>query len=231
MIRSRRGFQAPRALLGGLLVATAAVMVFAAALSAAGGGRSGYAVAARPLPAGSVIGPGDLTTARMGLPAPVAAGAYRRPDALIGHTLAVTVQPGQLVETSMLGDSPPARLRPVSIPVDTDSLAALDPGQTVDVLAVPAASSSAPQTPTVSVVMRGATLEAVARAGGGILSGSTGATTVVTLGVADLHEAELLVQAAHSATVELVRAVPADGSGTGPGGGAPADAAAYPGGS
>lgn len=215
----RGGSAASRALLGGLLVAAAAVIVFATALSAAGGTQAGYVVAARPLPAGTVIGPGDTETARLGLRGATAAASFRQAGPVIGRTLQVPVQPGQLIESSMLGGTPGAGLRPVSIPVDTDSLAALDPGQLVDVLSTPSASAGtgAVAAPPVTLVMRGATLLSVGRSDSGLLSGGTGGTVVVTVGVSDLGEAEQLVQAAHAGTVELVRAEPSDGSGPGSG--------------
>lgn len=227
VIRARRGSGGQRALIGGLLVATAAVVVFAAVLSAAGSHETSYVVAARPLAAGSIIGPGDVATSRFGLPAAAATASFRQPDQIIGRSVAVAVQPGQLIESTMLGDTSLTRLRPVSIPVDTAALAALVAGDPVDVLSVPAASaassassgssSAATQGPGVIVVMRGATLLSVGQVGSGLLSGSGGGTVVVTLGVADLQEAEQLVAAAHAGTVELVRAEPTDGTGPGAG--------------
>lgn len=215
------GLPGRRAVVGGLLVAAAAVIVFAAALSAAGGHHASYVVAARALPAGSVIGPGDTTTARLGLSGPAAAGAFAQPGALIGRTLAVPVAPGELIESPMLGAGPSAALRPVSIPVDADSLVSLAAGEAVDALATPSASAAATASgtaPSITVVVRGATLLSISRSATGLLSGSTGATVVATLGVTDLGEAEQLIQAAHSGTVELVRAEPGDGSGPGPAG-------------
>jgi Flp pilus assembly protein CpaB len=202
-------------------VAAAAVVVFAAALSASKARDTGYVVAARPLAAGSVIGPDDTTTANFRLSPATAAAAFRREAALIGRSVAVDLQPGELIQSSMLAAGGAARLRPVSVPVDADSLAALAVGQEVDVLSAPGSTAADPasQSPAaVSVVLRGATLLAVGRSGSGFLSGGgSGGTVVVTLGVTDLAEAEQLVQAAHSGTVELLRAEPGDGTGPGAG--------------
>jgi Flp pilus assembly protein CpaB len=201
-------------------VAAAAVVVFSTAVSAAGDHRTSYVVAARPLPAGSVIGVGDMTTAPLALTGATGAAAFRDGSALIGRNLAVAVAPGELIQQSMLASGGAAGQRPVSIPVDADSLAALQPGQAVDVLATPSGGSpGGTATPAVTVVMRGATLESISRADAGYLSATSGSTVVVTLGVSDLAEAEQLVQASHSGTVELVQAEPADGSGLGGGGG------------
>lgn len=203
-------------MLGGLLVATAAVVVFAAALSAAGGGRAAYVVATRSLPAGSVIGPDDLTTARMSLSGATAAASFRDGPALIGRTLAVGAGPGQLIESSMLAAGGPSDLRPVSLAVDADSVTALAAGEPVDVLATSGSGGSG-AVGGASVVLRGATLLSVGRSDSGLLSGATGSTVVVTIGVSDLAEAEALVSAAHAGTVELIRAEPGDGAGIGSG--------------
>ena len=235
MIVGRRGRPASRAALGGLLVAAAAVIVFAAVLSGAGGHRTAYVVAARPLAAGTVIGPGDTTSARLALSTPAAAAAFRLPAPLIGRILAVPVQPGQLVESTMLSAAPDHALRPVSIAVDSVSVAALSPGQTVDVLYTPTSGGSgagtgtaagsglgsgvAPGASGVVLVLRGATLISLGRADNGLLSGASGGTVVATLGVSGLSEAEQLIEAAHSGTVELVQAQPADGQGLGSGSG------------
>ena len=223
-ILGRRGGRAgSRAVIGGLLVAAAAVIVFAAALSAAGTGPRSYVVAERALPVGAQIGPGDLGTARLGLSGATRAAAFANPAGLVGRTVAVALQPGELIQTSMLGNPAGAGLRPVSIPVDADSLSVLSTGQAVDVieLASTAAGSSSAgsgsgSAPTVTVVLRGARLWSIARSDGGALSGTSGTTVVVTLGVADLSEAEAVVAASHAGTVELLQAEPSDGTGPGP---------------
>lgn len=211
-----------RFLFGGMLVAAAAVLVFTAALAASRNHDGSYVVADRPLPAGTVIGPDDTSTVRLGLNGATSSSAFRQASLVVGRTLAVPVGPGQLIMSSMLTTSGGAGLRPVSVPVDPDSLAALSTGVSVDVLAVPGGSGSAASasSSTMSVVMRGATLLSVSRPSSGFLSNS-GTSVVVTLGVGDLAEAEQLVAAAHTGTIELVRAQPGDGTGLGPGGQGP----------
>ncbi len=240
-----------RAILGGFLIAAAAVLVFTGVVST----RShavGYVVAARPLAAGTIIGPGDTATASIDLPGPTGSSAFRNSGVVIGRTLAVAVSPGQLIQSSMLAPAGgSATLRPVSITVDSASLAGLSSGNPVDVLASPSggaggtggagnpsgtpgtggtgASAGTPGTsgagPTgtsgagaseVTVVLRGAALLSISRPNSGIAPIS-GSATVVTLGVATLQEAEMLVQAAQSGTVILVQAAPSDGVGPGPG--------------
>jgi Flp pilus assembly protein CpaB len=196
--------------LGGLLIAIAAVIVFSAVVAGARPRGRPYVVAAQPLPAGAVLGPGDLAMESMTLPGSTRRLAFGAEEDLIGRALAVSVAPGELVESPMLASrSSAAGLRPVSVPVATDSMAGLRAGTPVDLLAVPQASgASAPG--AVSIVLRGATLLSV---GGPATSGSS---TVVTLGVRTLAEAESAVQAAESGTVVLIEAEPGDGTGPGP---------------
>jgi Flp pilus assembly protein CpaB len=199
---------------GGFLVAVAAVVVFAAAVAGASSdhGRP-WVVAARPLSAGTVLGPDDLGTSAMRLSGPAGRMAFRTSGELLGRSLAVSVRPGELIQSTMLapaGSLPP--LRPVSVAVDPVSLADLTPGQPVDVLDV-AGSGSGASPGSVSVVVRGATLMTVGRASSDVLS--PGNSGQVTVGVATLAEVEAVVAAAHSGTVVLVAAEHSDGIGPG----------------
>lgn len=206
-----------RAVIGGFLVAVAVVIVFAAVLSTSGHHMTPYEVAAAPLPAGTTIGAADLTTTRMDLGGSPRSSAFQTPSALLGRTLAVAVPPGALIQSSMLVAPTGSTLRPVSISVDANSLSDLATGQAVDVLDAPSSTTTGTAS-AVTVVMRGATLLSVHHSDSGLLSSSSnGSTVVVTLGVANLTEAEQLVSAERTGTVELIQAEPSDG--TGPGGG------------
>lgn len=215
-----RALRGGRPLLGGLLVAGSAVLVFATTIGGVGGHRRAYVVAADGLPAGTVIGPGELTTVRMELPSRASSLAFSSPSQLIGRSLEVPLAAGEMVEASMLApQSGRSTLRPVSIPVDPASLVDLSEGASVDVLATTGAGDAgAGQTgqPSTTVVMRGAVLRSVSKPGSGLIPSSSGSTTVVTLGVSTLSEARMLVSAAHRGSVELVQAEPGDGSGPGP---------------
>jgi Flp pilus assembly protein CpaB len=203
-------------LAGGFLVAVAAVIVFTAVIASTGHHSQQYAVAAEALPAGSIIGPGDLTVAKMSLPAGAASDAFHQAGSLVGRTVAGAIRPGELVEQSMLvpvGTQPATR--PVSVAVSSSSLSGLAEGDAVDVLVSAGTGSSA----SVSVVMRGAVLIAAGNPASGALSGSLAgsSTSNVTLGVDTLSEVEAVVQAAQTGTVSLVAAEPSDGVGPGPG--------------
>ncbi len=224
-------------------MAVAAIVVFAAALASGGGSGQQFVVATRTLPSGAVIGPGDVGTAKIALPAGSRSTAFRQPDVLVGRAVAVTVQPGELLQSSMLVPvrAQPAT-RPVSIAVDPASLAGLEAGQSVDVLATGGTSGAASGgtgsatggtggaasvgsgtggsgSSAVSVVARGATLISIDRSSSNLLSGPSSA--LVTLGVSSLGEVEAVVQAAQAGSVTLVAAEPSDGVGPGPGSAGP----------
>jgi Flp pilus assembly protein CpaB len=203
-------------LAGGFLVAVAAVIVFTAVIASTGRHDQQYAVVSEAMPTGSIIGPGDLSVAKMSLPPGASADAFHQTGSLVGRTVAEAIRPGELVEQSMLvpvGTQPATR--PVSVGVNPSSLSGLAPGNAVDVFVSEGAGSSA----TVSVVMRGAVLIAAANPASGGLSGSLSgsSTSNVTLGVDTLSEVEAVVQAAQTGTISLVAAEPSDGVGAGPG--------------
>jgi Flp pilus assembly protein CpaB len=211
----RRALPAGRAVVGGFLVAVAAVIVFAASLAGASKPGQSWVVTARPLAAGTVLGPSDITAMTMRLSAATAALAFRQSALVEGRVLTVGLPAGELIQVPLLVPSrqQPA-LRPVSVAVDPVSLAGLVPGQPVDVLATAGSGgSSGGGAPPIAVVVRGATLIDVARSSANLLS--PGAAGEVTLGVATLAEVEAIVQAAHSATITLVAAEPSDGAGAG----------------
>jgi hypothetical protein len=208
----RRALPAGRAVVGGFLVAVAAVVVFAASLAGSSRPGQSWVVTARPLAAGTILGPGDVTSSSMRLSRPAALLAYRQVALVEGRTLAVALPAGALVQNPVLvpsGQRP--AMRPVSVAVDPVSLTGLTPGQPVDVLATQGTGSGT----AVAVVVRGATLMAATQPGSGALN--AGGPGQVTVGVATLAEVEAVVQAAHAGTITLVAAEPSDGVGAGAG--------------
>lgn len=146
-----RGLPPGRAVLGGLLIAAAAVVVFAGALASGSGRSARYVVAARPLAAGTIIAPGDTATETFALPSEARGAAFRRIGTLIGRTVSVAVTPGELIQASMLTPAGGNRvLRPVSVAVDSSSLAGLTAGDPVDVLAVATSGGAGTSSPTVA---------------------------------------------------------------------------------
>ena len=209
----RRGLPNGRAVVGGLLVAVAAVLVFTVAMKGTDQGNTGsFVVAAHPLQAGSLLVPGDLATVRVSVPQSAASHMFRSASALNGRTLAVALVSGELFEPSMLVPAGQAQpLRPVTVGVDPATLTGLYAGEPVDVLQTTGGDTST----SVTVVLRGATLFDVSKPGSNLLSGPTSAT--VTLGVISLDEVESVVAAAHAGALTIVAASPDDGVGPGPG--------------
>jgi hypothetical protein len=150
----------------------------------------------------------------MRLSSATAAVAYRQEAAVEGRSLAVGLQAGDLIQTSMLvpASREPA-VRPVSLAVDPVSLAGLSAGQLVDVLMTQGNGNAT----AVSVVVRGATLIAMSSSSPTALA--SGASGQATIGVTTLSEVKAVVAAAHSGTITLVAAEPSDGMGPGPGSG------------
>ena len=193
-------------------MAAAALVVFAAVLSGAGGGSKGhFVVASRSLQAGSLLEPSDLSVESLRLPSAVAQSAFTDAGRLVGRQLAVPVSGGELVEATMLTGGTGPHLRPVTVPIDPASLGSLIPGQPVDVLETSGPTGS----PTVTVVLRGATLLEVSKGTSGFLSSAGSA--VVTIGVANLGEVEAVLEASRAGTITLVVAEPSDGIGPGSG--------------
>jgi Flp pilus assembly protein CpaB len=215
LVGRKRPLPTGRALAGGFLVAVAAVLVFTAVIANTGRHSQQFVVATGAIPTGSIIGPDDLSVAKMSLPAGAASDAFHQAGSLVGRTASEAIAPGELIEQSMLvpvGTQPATR--PVSVAVSSSSLSGLAAGSAVDVLATEGTGSSA----SVSVVMRGAVLIAANNPASGGLSGSLSgsSTSNVTLGVDTLSEVEAVVQAAQTGTVSLVAAEPSDGVGAGP---------------
>jgi Flp pilus assembly protein CpaB len=102
-IRPRRGLPGGRAVVGGLLVAIAAVGVFATLSGAGDGPSTEYVVATRDLPAGRVIAPDDLDTVAVELGPGLARDAYRDPPSLVGKLVLAHVAEGELVQASAIG--------------------------------------------------------------------------------------------------------------------------------
>lgn len=211
-VRRRRAVPSGRALAGGLLVAAAAVLVFAAWLGASGRPGRPWVIARVPLAAGTTLAPGELTTAPMSLAPATGDHAYSDPAALVGRTLAAPLAAGELVQSAALvpAGAQPA-LRPVAVSVDPAEASVLLTGSLVDVLVT---DGSGPSSPT-TVVARGARVISVAQAASNLASQSAG--TVVTLGVSSLPEVTAIVHAERTGTLSVVVGEPSDGAGLGAG--------------
>ncbi|HUP87216.1 MAG TPA: SAF domain-containing protein [Acidimicrobiales bacterium] len=192
-----------RAVVGGFLVAVAALGIFAAWSSASAGPTTTYVVARRDLPIGSRLTADDLTSLPMDLPEVVAARAVFRTEALLlGATTVGPVRRGELVQASdvVRKRSAPPELE-VSFELDSARALAgtLRAGERVDVLATFGAGGD---TYTVAVVRQALVLDA--GHGSGRLADSD--RDVISVAVTSAQDALALTHALNAGKVTLVRA-------------------------
>jgi len=196
------------------LLAGAAVLALSLASAGSEGPTWSFYISTRTLPAGATITRADLGEVKGNLGGQ--AGRLARSGAWdpVGQTLAVAVGAGELLEPSMLVPDPGrSSSRPVSVVVQSFSLSGLAPGDAVDVLADQ--STQSPGSTTASILLRGATLLAVEPASSSLVGSTSG--SVVTLGVSNLAEVQVLVGADAAGPLVLVAAAPSDGRGLGGG--------------
>jgi hypothetical protein len=210
VVARRAALPGGRAVVGGFLVALAAVGGVAGWARATADTRLRYQAAARDLPVGRRIEPGDLAWARADLPPFVAARAFRRPGLVVG---AVTLGPmarGELVQASHVLRGPAAAGRQISFPIEAARAldGSLRAGETVDVLATYGTGQDA----YTLVVVRDARVVTVSTPRGAL---SDARSEVVTLAVASAADGLAVAHAAGAGAVTLVRA-PGDGGPPGP---------------
>lgn len=136
-VRPRRGLPGSRAVVGGLLVALAAVGTVAAATGAGRGPDTQALVAARDLAPGSVLGPADVELVVIDLPHHLRGRTFTSPDQVQG---AVTVGPlaaGELVQAGGVADGVAGAVPTfsLSLPAAAANGGHLRAGDTVQVLA------------------------------------------------------------------------------------------------
>jgi Flp pilus assembly protein CpaB len=200
---TRRGaLPTGRAVVGGFLVAVAALGIFVAYERAAEGPTTSYVVARRDLPVGSKLTADDLTSLRMELPAVVVRNAaFRAEDALVGATTVGPIRKGELVQA---GDVVKSRTAAddleVSFEIDAAHALAgtLRSGERVDVLATFGAGGD---TYTVTVVRSALVLDA--SHGRGALASDD--SLVVTVAVPTTDAALAVTHAVNAGDVTLVR--------------------------
>ncbi|HEU5150773.1 MAG TPA: SAF domain-containing protein [Iamia sp.] len=199
-IRPRRGLPGGRAVVGGLLVAVAAVGIFAAVSGAGRGPSTRYYVAARDIAAGTTLTRADLEAVAIEVPDRMLDRVFSDPDALIG---AITVGPlseGELVQAGGLATGADAEIPTFSVAVARADANAgeLSRGDYVQVLATYGTDTAA-TTVTLSAEARIVSIseedESLAAAG----------QVVVRLQVPSAEERIAIVNATTSGRVSLIR--------------------------
>jgi hypothetical protein len=207
-LRRRRGLPGGRAVTGGLLVAAAAVGLFAAYARVGAGPRRSFVVTRHAMAAGSRVQASDLTLAALDLPPSLRARAFPRVAQLVGTTLVAPLGQGELVQaSSVVAARPGGAARVVSFPVERGRLGALKQGEKVDVLATYGTGADA----YTAVVLRQALVTDVDRGKSSL--GDTG-SAVVSVAVDDPAD-ELAM--AHALQLGKLTVVVATGSPAGQG--------------
>lgn len=136
--RARPRLPTPRAIVGGVLIATAAASVLTAHRAAAAPPRTQYVVATREVAAGQVVDAADLGTLAVTLPEGVPAIPAGSARQLIGRTAAVNLAPLGLIRPGDLVAGEPDDPDAVEVTFGLSrrrAPAGLRPGLTVSVLA------------------------------------------------------------------------------------------------
>lgn len=201
-LRRRRSLPGGRAVVGGFLIALAAVGIFAAYTGATADTRQRFLVARHDLAIGHRITSADVVEARMHLPPALQARAWRDPARLVGAVVVGPVGKGELVQTGDVVDGDQAGATGPQVSFAIDSARALDGrlkvGEVVDVLATYDAAGGGQTT----AVVRGARV--VGRSQPDSRLGD-GGKEVITLSVANRSDTLAVAHAANAGEVTLVR--------------------------
>ncbi len=188
-LRRRQALPGARAVAGGLLVAAAAVGLFAAYARLSAGPDHSYAVVRHAVAAGSRLHPSDLTLQPMDLPPALRARAFEKLSDLAGTTVLSPLAAGELVQPSALVVTRSAdAARTVSFPIDRTRLGPLKQGERIDVLATYGTGTDA----WTAVVLRQAQVVDVDRSKSSL--GDSG-SPVVTVAVTDPNDELALAHA------------------------------------
>ncbi len=201
-LRRRRSLPGGRAVVGGFLIALAAVGTFAAYTGATADTRDRFVVARQDLPIGHRITKADLGEAAMDLPPALRARVWQDPSRLVGAVVVGPVGNGELIQAADVvnGDEAGATGPQVSFPIDSARALAgsLKVGEVVDVLATYDAAGGGQTT----AVVRGARV--VDRSQPDSRLGE-GGKEVVTLSVVNRSDTLAVAHAANAGEVTLVR--------------------------
>ena len=191
-----------RAIVGGLLVSTAALAAFLAASGASGSPQQSVVVSRRALAVGERLDSSTLATTTVDTRTAESLRAFLSVDALAGAVALAPIGEGELVQRSaVLTGGPTEPTRQFSFPVDRERAlnGDLRAGERVDVLATYGSGSDA----TTTVLARDANVIRVADAKTGSL-GSSG-KLIVTLALTSPDQLLDAVHAAQVASITVVR--------------------------
>ncbi|CAN5667617.1 hypothetical protein BH20ACT2_BH20ACT2_24000 [soil metagenome] len=203
-LRPRRGLPGSRAVVGGLLVAAAAIGIFAAYTGATSGPDTSYVVVTGDVPVGATLAADDLALEVTELNDELRNGVFSSVEDLVGAVTLAPLNEGELVQVSSVlrsggGDEPQPE---VSFSIERNRAVAgtLRPNERVGVFATYGSGDSA----TTRLVVPEARVVTNESGGGDGALGSDGQITV-TLALTSADEVLQLTNAIDAAIVTLVR--------------------------
>jgi Flp pilus assembly protein CpaB len=207
---SRRALPTGRALVGGLLVTLAAVVVFATYAGAQDTPTSTVVVATRALDPGARLSPADVELRTVDLGGELLGRSFGSIDDLVGAVTLAPLAAGDLVQASAVRTVGAGSVDPddpqFSFAVERDRAlnGELRPGEIVDLLATFGTGTSA----STKVLASSARVLAVEQAG----SGTLGSSGRLVLTVA-LDDDDTVLDVAHASQVAAITVVRASGDG------------------
>jgi Flp pilus assembly protein CpaB len=200
IVHRRQALPGSRAVVGGFLVAAAAVGIFAAYAGAQHRGQAQYVVAAHDLAVGTRLKPADLATVTLDLPQSSRGHAFMEAGWLDGSLVIGPVAKGELLQPgSVLAAGKPPPFREVTVAVDAQQVGGVAQGDTVDVLVTTGANEST----RTDVVVGGARVLRIGDRPGGI---GGDAKPPVTFALQTFDDVTRIVQASHVGSLTMVRA-------------------------
>lgn len=207
VLQPRRGLPGSRAVVGGFLVALAAVGMFSAYTSATAKPTTNYVVAARDLAPGDRIDAAALQLVAIDLPEEQRSRSFDVVEPLLDATVVEPLVDGELVQQgSLVATGAVQGTRSVSFAIEAARAvnATLAGGERVDVLATFGTGGEA----CTHLIASGIPIVSVSQASGSLVGQQGGLT--VTVQIADAQEAVAVSHAANAGAMTLVRATHAD---------------------
>lgn len=201
-VRPRRGLPSGRAVVGGFLVALAAVGLFSAYTTATSEPTTGYIVAARDLQPGDRIDESSVRLVPLNLPDEQRQRSYDVVEPLVDATVVEPLIEGELVQEGSLiatGAEPGTRSLSFAIEPARAVNAKLKPGERVDILATFGTGGEA----CTHVIASDIPIVAIDEAAGSLVG--QGGSLTVTVQVADAQQEVAVAHAANAGAMTLVR--------------------------
>ncbi len=190
----------PRAIIGGLLVAVAAIGTYAATTGAVGSDDRSVLIAARDLPAGTKLGVGDVRVITASINSATARNLASSPKQVEGSTLLAGLKAGEFLQGGNVASKSIASPElSFAVPRARAVAGDLRSGETVDVIATDKGGDSR----SARTAVAGAKVMKIDKGSGNSIGG--GGDVIVTVSVSDRIQASTLAAAVDGGQITLVR--------------------------